>query len=220
MSERISVKLLTDNPATIDEFSGRPHERIASAIAELIAHNPGGRAIGLDGGWGSGKSTVVELITKMLEDHQSEDGTPGTSRASILQNVWLIVPFDRDQIAAVFSDDTIDDSKQVRGFIEKTFFITLRVAPPLLSAYREYFLSKLDSVFEAQITDDERESVFQLFDMYVSTGGIQLTPRAIKAFINAFAMQVQQWGRIIPIAHHALYIIYQDSRRKHSEDIR
>ncbi len=60
--------LLDDAPATEDAFG--PHARIADAIVSLIASEDGGRAIGLEGGWGAGKSTVVNFMRAAL---QSED---------------------------------------------------------------------------------------------------------------------------------------------------
>lgn len=58
---------LTDEPEENDAFSG-PHQRIADAIAELIKPpDAKGISIGVEGSWGSGKSTVARLLTKRLE---------------------------------------------------------------------------------------------------------------------------------------------------------
>lgn len=56
--------LLDDVPATEDAFG--PHKRIADAIVSLVASEPGGRAIGVEGGWGSGKSTVISFVRNSL----------------------------------------------------------------------------------------------------------------------------------------------------------
>ena len=63
MNKRESV-FLDDFPSDRDEFGG--HERVAQAIADLASSEHGGRAIGLEGGWGSGKSTTVELLKRKL----------------------------------------------------------------------------------------------------------------------------------------------------------
>ena len=65
------TRLLADEPALEDTFGG-PHERLATAIADLIGNEDGGKAIGLEGGWGAGKSTVVRLVTQKLEEHDPE----------------------------------------------------------------------------------------------------------------------------------------------------
>jgi len=61
------VVLLSDDPADADEFTGKAHESVALAIARLIEGEDGGRVIGLEGSWGSGKSTIVKLLCDRLE---------------------------------------------------------------------------------------------------------------------------------------------------------
>jgi len=57
------VLTLPDIPAPEDAFGG--HKRVASAIRETLKE-PGGRTIGLEGDWGSGKSTIVGLVCRDL----------------------------------------------------------------------------------------------------------------------------------------------------------
>ncbi len=65
-SKRCRTQLLSDEPAVEDTFGG-PHGRLASAIADLVRNEDGGKAIGLEGDWGAGKSTVVRLVARRLE---------------------------------------------------------------------------------------------------------------------------------------------------------
>ena len=55
-----STRLLSDSPAQTDAFGS--HERVAKAIAQLMCNDSGGKSIALTGSWGSGKSTVVEMV--------------------------------------------------------------------------------------------------------------------------------------------------------------
>ena len=64
MKERCPTKLLADTPAETDAFGS--HERVARSIAEVVQTESGGNAIGLEGGWGAGKSTIVKLISQKL----------------------------------------------------------------------------------------------------------------------------------------------------------
>ena len=65
----LSRVILTDLPSENDEFSGGGHQRTANALADTIVQFEGAdRAIGLEGNWGSGKSTIVELAKKQLAD--------------------------------------------------------------------------------------------------------------------------------------------------------
>ena len=66
--EKCKTKLLPDSPALTDGFSS--HQPIAQAIAELICTEQGGKYIGLEGDWGSGKSTVINLLKADLEADQ------------------------------------------------------------------------------------------------------------------------------------------------------
>lgn len=65
--------LLPDNPSEKDEFGS--HQRVADAIFDLIlCDEKGGKTIGLEGGWGSGKSTVVKLLnSKFSQDPYAQD---------------------------------------------------------------------------------------------------------------------------------------------------
>ena len=64
--------LIEDTPAPKDAFaSGEvpgPHQRVADAIADLIdSSENGGKVIGLEGGWGAGKSTVVGFLQNRFD---------------------------------------------------------------------------------------------------------------------------------------------------------
>ena len=64
MQERCETRLLPDTPADADAFGS--HERVARSIAEVVQTENGGKAIGLEGGWGAGKSTIVRLVSQKL----------------------------------------------------------------------------------------------------------------------------------------------------------
>jgi len=60
--------ILTDKPADEDNFGGGGHQRSAQALSAAITKvtNEDG-AIGLEGGWGAGKSSVVRFAAKILD---------------------------------------------------------------------------------------------------------------------------------------------------------
>ena len=75
------TRLLPDTPAAADTLGGA-HDRVASAIADLVQSEGGGKAIGLEGGWGAGKSTIVRLVTgKLMED------SAGSTRVAVF-DAW------------------------------------------------------------------------------------------------------------------------------------
>jgi len=111
----IDRSILRDEPSREDEFHGKGHERTAAALARAIAGSSGNdRAIGLDGPWGSGKSTVVEIASNILTKQRAKNGahyhfftfdiwqTQGSSfRRSFLEHFldWTMLTFPSQQAA-------------------------------------------------------------------------------------------------------------------------
>lgn len=60
--------LLREEVASQDAFLEKPHEHAANALADIISQENGGITIGLEGSWGSGKSTVINLLQSKLKD--------------------------------------------------------------------------------------------------------------------------------------------------------
>lgn len=60
MAATCRTRLISDAPASTDAFGS--HQRVATVLADLLRADRGGKAIGLEGGWGSGKSTVVNIL--------------------------------------------------------------------------------------------------------------------------------------------------------------
>lgn len=56
------ARLLEDHPSARDSFG--PHNRVAQGIAHLVDVSDGGKTIAIQGGWGSGKSTVIKLLAE------------------------------------------------------------------------------------------------------------------------------------------------------------
>lgn len=64
--ESCPTRLLPDHPSEEDALGGG-HELTAQALVDLVQHTSGGKAVALLGDWGSGKSTVVRLFRKAVE---------------------------------------------------------------------------------------------------------------------------------------------------------
>jgi hypothetical protein len=59
-------KILSKAPCNEDLFRGGAHRKLAKVIAEEILNDQNCSIIGIDGGWGSGKSNLVGLVKKEL----------------------------------------------------------------------------------------------------------------------------------------------------------
>lgn len=61
-------KFLTNQPLGEDLFENKSQDKIAKVISEKIITDPAFKIIGIDGEWGSGKSNLVKLLEKKLEN--------------------------------------------------------------------------------------------------------------------------------------------------------
>ena len=59
-------KLLSKAPCNDDLFEGEAHRKLAKEISDEIRNDDNCTIIGIDGGWGSGKSNLVGMIQKEL----------------------------------------------------------------------------------------------------------------------------------------------------------
>ena len=59
-------RLLHEEVAVKDLFSHQPHQKVADSLADLIKNDEVGATIGIEGSWGGGKSTVLNLFRKAL----------------------------------------------------------------------------------------------------------------------------------------------------------
>ncbi|MCO4856494.1 KAP family NTPase [Herbaspirillum sp. WGmk3] len=69
-----TTRIIQDAPAEVDEFGGKGHDRTANALVDAVSQMEGrDGAIGLEGSWGAGKSTVIRIAEKKLAAHDRND---------------------------------------------------------------------------------------------------------------------------------------------------
>lgn len=66
METKKQINLLSNEPCREDAFEGHSHQNIAAQIARLIKEDEKRHIIGVEGGWGSGKSNLIALVNKGL----------------------------------------------------------------------------------------------------------------------------------------------------------
>lgn len=66
-------QIVSTAPCNDDWFEGQSHKRIASKIADIIMDESQHGIIGIDGGWGSGKSNLVGLTQKEIKERTKDD---------------------------------------------------------------------------------------------------------------------------------------------------
>ncbi|MBU8932802.1 MAG: KAP family NTPase [candidate division Zixibacteria bacterium] len=98
------VVILSDRVADEDELGS--HQSIADSIADLISSDQDGRSIALTGSWGSGKSSVVEMLKQKL----------GGDTRLFLYNAWA---HERDPLHRSFLE-------RLGDFLSETNWISCR----------------------------------------------------------------------------------------------
>lgn len=63
-------RFISNQPCCDDLFEGHSHTTIANNIAELLIENKNCNIIGIDGSWGSGKSNLVKLVEKSIQNNK------------------------------------------------------------------------------------------------------------------------------------------------------
>lgn len=119
-----------------------------------------------------------------------------------LENVWVIIPFDKNHLSNHFDDNNDDDSK-VDNFIGKTFSTTFRISPPVLSDWKRFFVKKFKEAFKDIINEDDIELISSLFELVIDIN--HRKPRDIITFINNLVSLYLQHNSNIDIKYLALY---------------
>ena len=65
------ARFLSNNPIGEDLFEGKSQDRVAKYIANNVVNNDKCNIIGIDGGWGSGKSNLLEITKKKLNQQSN-----------------------------------------------------------------------------------------------------------------------------------------------------
>jgi hypothetical protein len=69
--------IMRDLPQNSDSFEAKGHENLANSIIKLMKNEKnGGITIGLEGEWGSGKSTVIEILKNKLDPDPQPNQPP------------------------------------------------------------------------------------------------------------------------------------------------
>jgi len=101
--KKYEFKLLRGEAVGEDAFEDKTHEKIADSLAQLIKNEEKGITIGLEGSWGSGKSTVISILRKKLKE--------GRSSIPLIQfDAWA---HEGDPLRRIFLESLIDEISSV-----------------------------------------------------------------------------------------------------------
>ena len=118
------------------------------------------------------------------------------------EHIRVIIPFDRKHIISAFRGEDGDDRRCYgNDFIDKTFDVVYRVAPPTLSNWKGYLSDQWKGAFGESLSPEH--SITQIYDLLTESK----TPREIIAFINDCVTTRETCSVSIPNEHIALFVI-------------
>ena len=136
--------LLDDERANVDELQEKTHEALADQLYKLITEtSDSGRVVGLEGKWGSGKSTIVQLLRKKLQARKDS--------VVFCTDAW---EHEGDPLRKMFLLSLVDELKQ-NGIFDSS-------KEKKLSDEREKVASKTSD------SDEVHSSLLSKFGKYVS----------------------------------------------------
>ncbi len=120
-----------DNETTVDYVNFR---LVAKACAELI-RDTGGEpiSIGISGGWGAGKSSLVRMVASELSLEQVTDekvtGTENSKYVVVTFNPWLYQGFEdaRTALLQTIGDAVLEAAAQNAGLLDKAKSLVKRI---------------------------------------------------------------------------------------------
>ncbi len=119
-----------------------------------------------------------------------------------LENIWLIIPYDEKKISSAMMEDG-------NGLLEKTFAITFKVPPALLSNWETLFENNFNIAFKG-IELPEKEDELQLIKRIFETYEKEITPRKTINFINQLTSYYIQ-NKEIKLRYDAIFILNKES---------
>lgn len=131
------------------------------------------------------------------------------------RTISCIVSFDRRHVRSAFSSNDGFDENCGDDYIDKTFDVVYRVAPPVLSDWKKFFKTKWFDAFGGIENQEEYDCVIQAYDLLSGKRG--LTPRTIIKFINEFVLLKTLFSDV-PERYIAIFILKKNELIENSLD--
>jgi tetratricopeptide (TPR) repeat protein len=160
----------------------------------------------------------------------------GREQAGWNGGLWLIVPFDETALKRLWKNEESVDL--VESFVNKTFQITFRVPPPVLTRWKEYFSAQFrqaflepadpalakDPTLDPALSKDPAvvalaKNGATISRLYERLGPPSPSPREIKLFLNKLIASYLQRGSEIPLPLLALYLLRSKQVNGDSENL-
>jgi len=134
----------------------------------------------------------VKELWSSIHTFFSENGFP---------NIWVIIPFDEKHLSCAFGESN-DKEQLTKHFINKTFPIVYRVAPPVITDYKKLFEKMYNEAF-GNTEETYKQDIFRIFRLEKPNATI----REMIEFINSLVTLKQIWKSEIDLLFCAVFKI-------------
>jgi len=152
-------KMLNNEPCGSDLFEGKSQDVTAEVISDVLRNNERCQIIGVDGGWGSGKSNLVEIVKSKLKDeknskfhffiydawgHQEDDLQRRSILEELTENIKNLSCFDSNKWETkkkeLFAKKRVVETKSIPSLSLGVIFAGIAIIlTPILTAIAENF---------------------------------------------------------------------------------
>lgn len=139
-------------------------------------------------------------------------GDAGAARATRGHLPTVILPIDPHAVERMYSVTHADLAPALaESFSDKTFDLTFRVTPPVLSDWKAYLATQMRTVFGSHIDEDSIYLTGLLLENSLPPlQGAPITPRGINKLINLIGTLWLQWRTedvtFVSIAYYAIFL--------------
>ena len=142
------------------------------------------------------------------------------------RKLWIVIPYDPEGLrqlwenrgAGIGVSSDIGTQDVPESFLDKSFQLRFRVAPPLLLNWKVYLEMLIMEALPLH-THEEAYKIYQVFRQASGKGIIAPTPRELKLFVNQIGTVHRQWQHEFPLDHIAYYTILCRNRVKIREKL-
>ncbi|MCL2484882.1 MAG: KAP family NTPase [Endomicrobia bacterium] len=99
------IKFINFEPSETDKIKSETHENIANSVMEVLTKTKKGLTIGLEGEWGSGKSTVIEILNNKINEYNENKDIEDDKKVFIFKfDTWV---HEEDKLRRIFLEQLI-----------------------------------------------------------------------------------------------------------------
>ena len=129
----------------------------------------------------------------------------------------IVLPIDEGAIERMFALSHPEQCRELASsFMDKTFDITFYINEPIMSDWRRYFETQLQTAFGSAATADRVYWTTKIFEqkLVTASGVRKTTPRKLIKLVNSIGAIAQQWpAEQIEFVSMAFYVIHRSSIR-------